>query len=44
MRAVADDRKFVIADYSNDQFHDAASMLGAQPIIRVYITNKEELT
>ena len=44
MRAVADDRKFVITDYTNDQFDDAASMLGAQPIIRVYITNKEELT
>ncbi len=34
----------VVADYTNEAFHDAASRQGPQPHIRAYILSEEELT
>ena len=39
-----EDGTIVIADYTNDEFSDAASMSGKQPIIKAYIITEEELT
>ncbi len=39
-----EDGTIIVADYTNEAFHDAASRQGPQPHIRAYIVSEEELT
>lgn len=39
-----EDGTIVVADYTNESFHDAASRQGPQPQIRAYVLSEEELT
>ena len=39
-----DDGTIIVADYTNEAFHDAASRQGPQPHIKAYIVSEEELT